>query len=108
MITDRQVKKLWKRLARRVPLAKAAACCDMDEKTARKYRDAGQLPSALAEPHTWRTREDPFGEVWPEVHAQLEEHPGLQAKTLFEWLQRKYRNRFTNSTLGACVLSGHR
>lgn len=99
MITDRQVKKLWKLLARKVPLGKAAARCDMDEKSARKYRDAGKLPSELAQPHTWRTREDPFAEVWPEVYEQLVENPGLEAKTLFEWLQRKYEGRFQDGQL---------
>ena len=60
MITDRQVKKLWKLLSGGLSLVKGAARCDMDEKTARKYRHAGKLPSELAQPHTWRTREDPF------------------------------------------------
>ncbi len=38
----------------------------MDKKTARKYRDIDQLPSELktGERRTWRTREDPFEEVW--------------------------------------------
>jgi hypothetical protein len=99
MITDRQVKKLWKLLTGKLSLEKAAARCDMDEKTARKYRDAGKLPSELAQPHTWRTREDPFEEVWPQVYEQLEESPGLQAKTLFEWLQRQYPGRFQDGQL---------
>ena len=43
----------------------------MDEKTARKYRRLGRLPSEVAPERTWRTREDPFAEVWPEVHEQL-------------------------------------
>lgn len=99
MITDRQVQKLWKLLTGGVSLVKAAARCDMDEKTARKYRRSGRLPSELAQPHTWRTRNDPFAEVWSEVHEQLEESPGLQAKTLFAWLQRKYPGRFQDGQL---------
>jgi hypothetical protein len=101
MITDRQVKKLWKLSSGGLSLVKAAARCDMDEKTARKYRYryAGKLPSELAQPHTWRTREDPFQEVWQGVCEQLAENPGLQAKTLFEWLQRQYPGRFQDGQL---------
>lgn len=71
----------------------------MDRKTAGKYRDLGRLPSEVAQPHTWRTREDPFEEVWAEVHEQLEVSPGLKAKTLFEWLERKYPGRFEEGQL---------
>lgn len=99
MITDKQVKKLRKLLAGGMPLYRAAMKTDMDEKTARKYRDAETLPSEQVKPHDWRTREDPFEKVWPEVHEQLEINPGLQAKTLFEWLQRKYPGRFQDGQL---------
>ena len=69
-------------------LAVAAAKAGMDEKTARRYRDAGQLPSQLQAEHTWRTREDPFEEVWPGLKQMLDLDDGLEAKTLFEYLQR--------------------
>jgi hypothetical protein len=62
----------------------------MDPKTARKYRDLGELPSEAATPHTWRTRPDPLSEVWPALVELLEREPGLQAKTLVDWLQRTY------------------
>lgn len=99
MIEDRQVKKLKSLLAGGMPLYRAAMKTGMDEKTARKYRDSGKLPSELATRHSWRTREDPFEEVWSEVYEQLEVNPGLQAKTLFEWLQRKYPGRFQDGQL---------
>ena len=54
---------------------------NMDEKTARKYRRLGRLPSEVAPRHTWRTREDPFAEVWSEVHEQLKEAPGFSGLT---------------------------
>ena len=41
-------------------LAASAAKADMDEKTARKYRELGKLPSEIKADHTWRTREEPF------------------------------------------------
>jgi hypothetical protein len=72
----------------------------MDEKTARKYRDLGKLPSELEPwPRTWRTREDPFADVWEEVQEKLELSPGLQANTLFAWLQQRYPGRFSDGQL---------
>ena len=43
--------------------------------------------------------EDPFADVWEEVREQLELSPGLQAKILFAWLQRRYPGRFSNGQL---------
>lgn len=99
MVKDRQVKRLWQALSSGKTLAQAADKADMDEKTARKYRQLGRLPSEVGPERTWRTREDPFTEVWPEVHAQLEEAPGLEATTLFAWLQGKYPTKFDDSQL---------
>jgi nucleotide-binding universal stress UspA family protein len=70
----------------------------MDRKTARKYQ-SGKLPSERAADHEWRTREDPFAEVWHQVVEQLEANAGLQAKTLFQWLQRTYPGRFQDGQL---------
>lgn len=80
-------------------LATSAAKADMDEKTARKYRELGELPSEIKIEHTWRTREDPFAEVWEEVKGKLEINPGLEANTLFEDLQRRYPGRFADGQL---------
>ena len=99
MVTDRQVKRLWQVLSSGKTLAQSADKANMDEKTARKYRRLGRLPSEVAPERTWRTREDPFAEVWPEVHEQLQEAPGLEAKTLFAWLQTKYPGKFDDSQL---------
>jgi hypothetical protein len=71
----------------------------MDEKTARKYRQARRLPSELSQPRTHRTRTDPFAEVWDEVREQLSLTPELQAKALFEHLQRTYPGRFQEGQL---------
>ncbi len=49
--------------------------------------------------HNWRTREDPFAAVWDEVEGKLRTNPGLQAKTLFEDLQRRYPGRFATGQL---------
>ncbi len=37
----------------------------MDAKSAREYRHADRLLSESFTPGTWRTREDPFQDVWP-------------------------------------------
>jgi hypothetical protein len=99
MVTDRQYRRLMKLMNQEKTLAAAAAKAGMDEKTARKYREVGQLPSELAKPHTWRTRRDPFEEVWPSVVPFLENNDGLQAKTLFEWLQREHPGQFQDGQL---------
>jgi hypothetical protein len=75
-------------------LATAAAKAGMDEKTARKYRNSGQLPTQMKPEHHWRTRKDPFEGVWEEVQAWLEVNAGLEAKTLFEDLQRRFPGRY--------------
>src|SRR6478672_11646063 len=91
MVTDRQFRRLRKLLQTESTLANAAGRAEVDEKTARKYRDSDLLPSQRRVPHTWRTREDPFRDVWPELLELLRLNPGLQAKTLFLGLQRRIR-----------------
>jgi hypothetical protein len=100
MVTDRQVRRLRMFLMAGKSLKAAALRSDMDEKTARKYRDLGKLPTELEVwPRTWRTRKDPFADVWEEVREKLELSPGLQANTLFAWLQQCYPGRFPNGQL---------
>ena len=77
----------------------AAMKAGMDEKTARKYRGTGKLPSELKQGHTWRTREDPFEDVWNDIKSMLECNPGLEAKTIFEYLQRKCSGEFADGQL---------
>jgi len=99
MVTDRQVKRLWRALSFGKTLGQAADLANMDEKTARKYRQLGRLPGEVVSQRTWRTRNDRFAEFWPEVFEQLQEAPGLEAKTLFQWLQRKHPGKFDDSQL---------
>ena len=82
-----------------MPLTQAAMKAGVAVKTARKYQRVGKLPSELRQPHTWRTREDPFGDVWDWCRQQLELSPGLQAKTLFDVLQREHPGRFQDGRL---------
>jgi len=102
VVRDEQVRILWDWLGKEASLTFSAAKAGMDRKTARKYRTGSRLPSQLAEQsaaRTWRTREDPFADVWSEVEALLEEGPGWEAKTLFEELQRRHPNRFAEGQL---------
>ena len=87
---DRKVRKLMEEYGKTGVLRTAALRADMDEKTARKYLRAGKLPSEMQVRHTWRTREDPFEEHWPEAERMLEALPELEAKELFEWLCERH------------------
>jgi hypothetical protein len=89
-VTDAQIKEVRRNLNQGASLLMAAMKAGMDPKTARKYRDLGQLPSEATTPHTWRTRPDPLIEVWPVLEEMLQREPTLQAKTLVEWLERTY------------------
>ena len=99
MVTDAQVRKLMKLIQTEQTFALAAAKAGMDEKTARRYRDAGRLPSQLQAEHTWRTRPDAFAEVWPDLEELLENNEGLEAKELFAYLQRQHPGRFADGQL---------
>ena len=99
MITDQQVRMLMKHVKTEKSMSLAAAKAGMCEKTARKYVQSGQLPSACAVPHTWRTREDAFEAVWAEMVSLLKINPGLEVKTLFEEWQRRCPGVFQDGQL---------
>lgn len=99
MVTDKQVRRMKQMIETGKKLTIAALKTGMDEKTARKYIKLGKLPSQLKQEHTWHTRRDPFEEVWEEVREKLEIFPELEAKTLFEVLQRGYPGRFSDGQL---------
>jgi hypothetical protein len=94
MVTDEQVRRLRRMVQTEKMKVVAASKAGMDVKTARKYLRNGKLPSQVKPEHGWRTREDPFGEVWGEVEELLKGNAGLESKTIFEWLQGKYPGRY--------------
>ncbi len=47
----------------------------------------------------WRTREDPFAEVWPMLLSWLEEQPDLEAKTILKRLQASGHGEFPETQL---------
>lgn len=80
-------------------IGRAAMKADMDRKTARKYVQAGKLPSEMIEPRYWRTRQDPFEEHWSEIEKRLRETPELEAKTLFAVLQEAHPGQYEDGQL---------
>ncbi|MCW5712865.1 IS21 family transposase [Shinella sp.] len=80
-------------------LVVAAAKAGMDEKTARKWLRGGKQPSESRKGRTYRTRADDFAEVWGEVEEMLEREASLEAKTIFEYLCRKYPERYQEAQL---------
>jgi hypothetical protein len=99
MVTDEQVRRLRRLSKTEQNQEIAAAKAGMAPKTAREYLRDPRLPSERKEDRKWRTRADPFNGVWDEVREQVAANPGLEAKTLFEALQRKYPGRFADGQI---------
>jgi len=99
LVTDKQVRRLFALVKLKDNQEIAAAKAGMDPKTARKYLRARRLPSELPQAPRRRTRVDAFEEVWGELRELLQVNPGLEAKTVFEYLQRQYPGRFQDGQL---------
>ncbi len=69
------------------------------ERAARMYRRTKRRGRYGQVKRWWRTRKDPFKEVWHEVEQQLEQAPYLYAKALFQWLQQRYPDKFSDGQL---------
>ena len=96
MVTDVQIRRLREKRMAGKTVAAAAAAAGMSERSARKWQ-SGPLPSTAKAPRWWRTREDPFAEVWQsEVVPQLvaDTDGRLQVLTVFKALCRRYPGRF--------------
>ena len=91
-ITNQQVKLLMKKL-KKYNQETAATKAGMDVKTARKYIKSQQLPSDMQSPYK-RTQPTVFADHWDEITTMFEVSPGLQAKTVMNYLLRKYPNRY--------------
>lgn len=108
MIKDAQVKGLFMSISEGKPLYLSAQKADMCENTARKYKHSRKFPSDLKPDHDWRTRPDPFVDVWGRVEEILTENPRLEAKTALEWLKREYPQRFHDGQLRTLQRRFHR
>jgi hypothetical protein len=102
MVNDLQVRRLFRLDAQGLPKRLAADKAGLDPKTARKYRRLQRLPSEVSvmDRH-WRTRPDAFVDVWPDLVEKLQVNPGLQVKTLFLDLQRRFPGRFADGQIRA-------
>ena len=76
--------------------SQASAKAGISERSARRI-EAGGISALERKERHWRTRKDPFVEVWGrEIVPLLEKQPALDATTLFEDLQDRHPGRFTN------------
>lgn len=99
MVTDQQVRRLRMLVNKERTQAIAAAKAGMSEKTAGKYLKTIELPGERVKPRTWKTRKSPFEDHWPEIVGYLTTNPGLEAKTIFEDLQRRYPGNWPDGQL---------
>jgi hypothetical protein len=99
MVTDQQVRRLYKLLNAEPTQQIAADKAGMDVKTARKYARAKRLPSEMKKERHWRTKPDWFAPVWAGVQERLRMNPQLEAKTIFAALQREQPERFADGQL---------
>jgi transposase InsO family protein len=102
MVSDRQVRKLRKKLAEGKTVLAAADAAAMSEKSAHTWKE-GPLPSEVRSnrERKWRTREDPFAGVWQSELLPLlvaDKDGVLEATTLLKALEEKEPDRF-NATL---------
>ena len=77
----------------------AAAKAGMAPNTARGYLGDPRLPSERKKDRRWRTRTDPFDDEWEKIREQVATNPGLEAKTIFEALQRQQPGKFADGQL---------
>jgi hypothetical protein len=97
MVKDAQVGVLRRRRMEGKTQEAAAAAAAMSVRSARKW-ESGPYPSLRHKPHTWRTRPDPFGEVFEgEVVPLLarDEKRVLEARTILGELNRRHPEGFS-------------
>src|SRR5258706_11314101 len=99
MKKDGEIKLLLDERSKGTKQKLAAARAGVSERTARKYEQAGKLPSQMKRTRTHRTRDDPFVGDWPWVEAQIRDDPALQTKTLFALLCATFPGRYQEGQL---------
>jgi len=100
MVTDRQVRRLFKVQNKYEYQYQAADAAGISSKTAHKYLKSGKLPSQCRVEHTWPTRKDPFADDWAFVEQLLiDTQATLEAKTIFQYLQMAYPGKYHNGQL---------
>ena len=99
LATDQQIRRLRQEITKTGLIGLSALKAGIDRKTARKYMSINKLPSETVKPRDWRTRENPFEDVWSRVETRLEDAPTLEAKVLFGWLCKEYPGKFQEGQL---------
>ena len=96
MVTDQQVRRLRQKLMEKKKQEAAAAAAGMSVRTARTWQ-RGLLPSEKKKARHWRTRPDPFAEIWAEEVEPLLQRDldgVLRATTILEKLQGQHPGMF--------------
>lgn len=95
--TDRQIRLLMKYVidhSQEIAAAKAG----MSLSTGKRYlKLKGKRRNSEKTTRQWRTRQDQFADVWPELKAMLERDSGLEARTLMQYLLGNYPEKFSPS-----------
>ncbi len=92
-ITQQQVRLYMTHRKQGETQAQASAKAGVSERTGRRI-EIGEVGPGKDAGRPWRTRKDPFAQVWDgEVVPLLEERPALNATTLFEELQDRHPGR---------------
>jgi hypothetical protein len=101
MITDEQARLLRQVRMQGKTQQTAAAAAGMSVRTARKW-ETGPLPSQAKKERDWRTRPDPFADVWEsEIEPLLrsDKDGSLQATTVIAELGRRFPDRVFDDSL---------
>jgi transposase InsO family protein len=101
MVRDEQVRLLRTKMNEGTKQQTAAAAAGMCERSARRWQD-GPLPSETKSERAWRTRKDPFGEVWEAEIVPLlnaDERSVLEATTVIAELRRRHGDIYGVSQL---------
>ncbi len=98
-VTKQQVGVYMSSLEKGLPQATSAAKAGFSERTGRRIMEQGGH-SLSRTPRHWRTRSDPFAQVWDsELVPLLRKEGALQAITLLEYLQQQDPERYPDKLL---------
>lgn len=96
-ITNNQVKIYMNARSNKHSQSTAAAKAGFCERTGRRIEKSDSDDKSQRE---WKTRKDPFENVWEtEITPLLQEYPRLQAKTILFQLQKTHRGKYPDSQL---------
>ena len=98
--TDHQVRRYMNSRKEGYSQAAAAARAGISERTGRRFEADPVLPSQQDRTRRYRTRQDPFIEVWcEELVPMLQTIPHLRATTILDELQRRHPGRYPDRLL---------